>query len=43
MIFTADPPSFHFGATWLDALLPASLPASRCCAATGDRAFKGEL
>jgi hypothetical protein len=29
----ADPPSFHFGATWLDALLPAIL----------DRAFKGAL
>ena len=30
---TADPPSLDFGATGLDALLPALL----------DRAFKGEL
>jgi hypothetical protein len=29
----ADPPSFHFGATGLTALLPAIL----------DKAFKGEL
>ncbi|MGA2178062.1 MAG: hypothetical protein ABSH15_00570 [Verrucomicrobiota bacterium] len=27
----------------LDALLPAILPSSLCFAATGDRAFKGEL
>jgi hypothetical protein len=26
-----------------DALLPAILPSSPCFAATGDRAFKGEL
>jgi type I restriction enzyme, S subunit len=30
-------------ATELDALLPAILPASPGFAATGDRAFKGEL
>ena len=50
---TADPPSSDFGASRLAALLPALLPASRGfrlhpitarqVAATGDRAFKGEL
>lgn len=39
----ADPPSSDFSATRLAALLPALLPASRGFAATGDRAFKGEL
>jgi hypothetical protein len=49
----ADPPSSDFSATRLAALLPAILPASRGfrlhpitarqVAATGDRAFKGEL
>jgi hypothetical protein len=38
-----DPPSFYFGATGLDALIPAILPSSLRSAATGDRAFKGGL
>jgi hypothetical protein len=39
----ADPPSSDFGATWLDALLPAILPSSRGYDATGDHGFKGEF
>jgi len=35
----ADPPSSDFGATGLDALLPAILPSSHCFDETGDRAF----
>ena len=39
----ADPPSSDFGATGLDALLPAILQSSLGHDGTGDRAFKGEL